>query len=141
VVNVDLLETFNWLAGLTVRHIGVPQAFTAEFGRDSERRLRLNGCLAPDAAGPWWFRTVTGITPDGRRALVIWRKLTGDPERDNLVLDEWFTTAGYAKDHDFQLVYVNGDNNLEARRTPADTWKLRRIEGDFRRLMFDAEGV
>ncbi|ODN65700.1 hypothetical protein A6302_04504 [Methylobrevis pamukkalensis] len=37
-----------------------------------------------------------------RRALIIWRKLTGDPEQDNLVLDTWFTRAGYsAKDSEF----------------------------------------
>jgi hypothetical protein len=24
------------------------------------------------------------------RVLVVWRKLTGDPEKDNLMLDEWF---------------------------------------------------
>jgi adenine-specific DNA-methyltransferase len=142
VVNVDLLETFNWLAGITVRHLGVPRAFTAEFVRDGERRLRLHGGLTPDAAGPWWFRTVAGTTPDGRRALVIWRKLTGDPERDNLVLDEWFTAAGYADSgHDLQLVYVNGDNNLEARKAAAATWRLRLIEEEFHRLMFDAEGA
>ena len=27
--DVDLLETFNWLIGLTVRHIAAPQAFSA----------------------------------------------------------------------------------------------------------------
>lgn len=41
-----------------------------------------------DVRGAFWFRTVAGTTPDGRRTLVIWRKLTGDPEEDNLALDE-----------------------------------------------------
>ena len=75
-VNVDLLETFNYLIGLTVQHIAAPQTFTAAFGRDGEKRLRLKGHLKQDVTGPWWFRTVTGVTPDGRRTLVIWRKLT-----------------------------------------------------------------
>jgi adenine-specific DNA-methyltransferase len=141
-VNVDLLETFNYLIGLTVQHIAAPQTFAAEFERDSEKRLRLKGRLKPAAAGPWWFRTVTGTTPDGRRTLVIWRKLTGDPEQDNLVLDEWFTRQGYStKDYEFQLIYVNGDNNLENLKAPDDTWKVRLIEEDFHRLMFDMEGV
>ena len=30
-VNVDLLETFNWLIGLTVRHIAAPRTFNAAF--------------------------------------------------------------------------------------------------------------
>ena len=71
-VSVDLLETFNWLIGLTVRHIAAPRAFRAAFERDSEERLRLKGRLKQEADGPYWFRTVTGTTPDGRRTLVIW---------------------------------------------------------------------
>jgi hypothetical protein len=36
--------------------------------------------------------------------------------------------------------YVNGDNNLENLKAPDDTWKVRLIEEDFFRLMFEAEG-
>lgn len=141
-VNVDLLETFNWLIGLTVQGIAAPQTFAAEFKRDTEGRLVLKGRLRQDAGGPWWFRTVTGTTPDGRRALIIWRKLTGNAEQDNLVLDTWFTRAGYsAKDSEFGLIYVNGDNNLENLKAVDDTWKVRLIEEDFHRLMFDTEGM
>jgi adenine-specific DNA-methyltransferase len=141
-MNVDLLETFNWLIGLTVQHIAAPQSFNASFERDTEKRLRLKGRIRQDAAGPWWFRTVTGTTPDNRKTLVIWRKLTGNPEQDNLVLDDWFTKQGYStKDYEFQLIYVNGDNNLENLKAPDETWKVRLIEEDFHRLMFDTEGV
>ena len=141
-VNVDLLETFNWLIGLTIRHIAAPRAFSASFERDSEKRLRLKGRLKQEADGPYWFRTVTGTTPDGRRTLVIWRKIRGEPEQDNLVLDEWFTRQGYsARDSEFDLIYVNGGNNLENLKTPDDLWKVRLIEEDFHRLMFDTEGM
>ena len=140
-VNVDLLETFNWLIGLTVRHTAAPRAFSAAFERDCEKRLRMKGRLKQEADGRYWFRTVTGITPDGRRTLVIWRKLTGHPEQDNLVLDEWFTRQGYsARDNEFDLIYVNGGNNLENLKTPDDLWKVRLIEEDFHRLMFEMEG-
>jgi adenine-specific DNA-methyltransferase len=154
-VNVDLLETFNYLIGLTVQHLAAPQSFVAEFERDSEKRLRLKSHLKQTAPHPgpfsasgaredkrWWFHTVTGTMPDGRRTLVIWRKLTGDPEQDNLVLDEWFTRQGYStRDYEFQLIYVNGDNNLENLKAPDDTWKVRLIEEDFHRLMFETEGA
>ena len=141
-VNVDLLETFNWLVGLNVQGIAAPQRFTADYERDAEGRLILTGRLRLDANGPFWFRTVTGTTPDGRPTLIIWRKLTGDPEQDNLVLDAWFTRAGYsAKDSEFGLIYVNGDNNLENLKTAEDTWKVRLIEEDFHRLMFNTEGL
>lgn len=141
-MNVDLLETFNWLIGLRVRHIAAPQVFSAAFKRDAEQRLRLrDNRLKPDATGPHWFRTVTGTTPDGRKALVIWRKLTGDAEQDNLVLDEWFTKQGYsAKDSEFDVIWVNGGSNLENLKTADDRWKVRLIEEDFHRLMFEQEG-
>jgi adenine-specific DNA-methyltransferase len=145
-VNVDLLETFNWLIGLTVETIAAPLTVSAEFIRDDDpdlpkenpRRLLLDGRIRESEDGPWWFRTVTGTTPDGRKTLVIWRKLTGETEQDNLVLDEWFKKQGYSsKDSEFDLIYVNGDNNLENLRQPDDTWKVRLIEADFHRLMFE----
>lgn len=146
-VNVDLLETFNWLIGLTVQHIAAPQCFEAKLERDSENRLQLKGRLKQVDSSDHWFRTVTGTTPDGRKTLVIWRKRPGGEtpegvEHDNLVLDEWFTRQGYSsKDSEFGLIYVNGTNNLENLRAPDDTWKVRLIEDDFRRLMFASEGI
>lgn len=146
-VNVDLLETFNWLIGLTVQHIAAPQFFEAKFERDSEMRLQLKGRLKQVNSREHWFRTVTGITPDGRKTLVIWRKRPGGEtpegvEQDNLVLDEWFTRQGYSsKDSEFDLIYVNGTNNLENLRAPDDTWKVRLIEDDFHRLMFASEAI
>lgn len=141
-VNIDLLETFNWLIGLSVRHITAPITFSAAFERDSEKRLRLKGRLKQEASGPYWFRTVIGANPAGRRTLIIWRKITGEPEQDNVVLDEWFTKQGYsAKDSEFDLIYVNGGNNLENLKRPDDTWKVRLIEEDFHRLMFEMEGA
>jgi adenine-specific DNA-methyltransferase len=137
-VHIDLLETFNWLIGLTVQHIAAPQTFTAEFERDAEKRLQLKGRLKLDPQGRWWFRRVEGRTPDGRKTLVVWRKLTGDVEQDNLVLDVWMKDKLKISTQDFEydLIYVNGTNNLENLRAPDDTWKVRLIEDDFSRLMF-----
>ena len=143
---VDLLETFNWLIGLTVRRIAAPRTFGAVFRRDGQGRLRLKGRLAKEEGGAWWFRTVTGTLRDGRRALVVWRKRPGGEtpegiERDNLVLDEWFTGhSGFADgEGGYDLVYVNGGNNLENLRAAADAWTVRLIEEAFHRLMFEAE--
>jgi len=138
-VNVDLLETFNWLLGLTVQHIAAPRSFAAEFERDGEGRLQIKGRIKQDAAGPWWFRTVTGTTPEGRKTLVIWRKLTGNAEQDNLVLETWFhdKQAFSVRDTEFDLIYVNGDNTLENIRLDDESWKVRLTEEDFQRLMFE----
>jgi len=139
-VKVDLIETFNWLIGLTVRHIAAPVLLAADCERDGEGRLRLKGRLKEDAKGPYWFRTVSGTSPEGCKTLVIWRKLTGDLERDNLVLDEWFAKQGYSsKDSEFDLIYVNGSNNLENLKAPDDTWKVRLIEEDFHSRMWETE--
>jgi adenine-specific DNA-methyltransferase len=142
-VNVDLLETFNWLIGLAVQSIAVPQSFEAVFERDTEKRLQLKSKLKQDPNGRWWFRIVEGTTPDGRKTLIVWRKLTDDLEQDNLVLDIWMKDRLKisTKDFEFDLIYVNGDNNLENLKLPDDTWKVRLIEEDFHRLMFDTEGV
>jgi len=154
-VCVDLIETFNWLIGLVAHHISAPRRFSAAFKRDPDpdlpegapRRLLIDGRLKEDPDGRWWFRTVEGETRDGRRALVIWRNRPGgeEPEgveHDNLVLDEWFKRQGYSsKDSEFDLIYVNGTNNLENLKAPDDTWKVRLIEEDFHRLMFETEGA
>lgn len=156
---VDLLETFNWLIGLAASHVAAPQMFTAAFDRNNEGQLRLKGPrggrLKPDPDGKWWFRTVTGKAPDGKRVLVIWRKRPGGDttdgiEQDNLVLDEWFRKQGYStSDAEYDLIYVNGDNNLGNLRQEEENqegitepgWKVRVIEEDFHRLMFDTEGA
>jgi len=146
-VKVDLLETFNYLLGLQIKNISAPHTINAEFERDSEKRLRIKGRISEKADGAWWFRTVSGTTLDGRKILVIWRKRPGleNPEgveQDNLVLDTWFTKMGYSsKDSEFDLIYVNGTNNLENLKTPDDLWKVRLIEEDFKRLMFEDAGV
>lgn len=110
-VNVDLVETFNWLLGLTVKHIDV-----------------IRG-----------VRVVEGTNPDGDRTLVLWRNLD---ETDNDALDGWFKKQNYnTKDQEYDLIYVNGDNNLENLRRGDQTWKVRLIEEEFGRLMFDVEDV
>jgi len=110
-VTVDLVETFNYLLGLTVQHV------------DHIRGIRV----------------VQGTNPEGEKVLVIWRNLR---EKSNEDLEEFFRKQEYnPKDMEFDLIYVNGDNNLENIRRPDETWKVRLIEEDFKRLMFDVENI
>jgi adenine-specific DNA-methyltransferase len=158
--NVDLLETFNYLVGLRVEHIAAPQAFRAEFDREKDPdlpkgqlgRLMVKGRLKQDPNGPWWFRKVEGWVPknpqtpnDGRRekVLIVWRKLTGDIEQDNLVLDEWFRKyqINPRESYDYDTIYVNGSNNLPNLKLENENWRVRLIEEDFHRLMWDVEDV
>lgn len=116
VVNVDLIETFNYLLGLTVRTVD----------RDK------SGIV-----------TVTGKNSLGENCLIIWRNVN---EIDNAKLDAWFDKRYSSKDFEFDAIYVNGDNNIENMKL-ADSnfegghWKVRLIEGEFKRLMFDVQDV
>ena len=108
---VDLVETFNYLIGLRVK--------------------------TTDHIGG--VRVVTGANPQGERVLILWRKTK---ELDNDALDAWFRKQGYnTRDQEFDIIYVNGDNNLENLRRPDQTWKVRLIEEEFQRRMFDVQDV
>lgn len=106
---VDLVETFNYLIGLHVETLQV-----------------IRG-----------FHVVTGKNPAGERTLIIWRDLE---EKSNKDLEEFFRKQDYnPRDMEYDLIYVNGDNNLENIRRPDETWKVRLIEEEFLNLMFDTE--
>lgn len=143
-LDIDLPETFNYLVGLTVRHVSVPELYNAEFERDNQKRLRLIKSLKSDINGSWYFRTVRGTLPDGRGVLIIWRNRPGKEipegiEKDNLVLNEWFRKSGFDEEKSFDLVYVNGDNILANLKKIDDLWKVRLIDEDFHKLMFGKE--
>ena len=108
---VDLVETFNYLLGLRVRQI------------DTIREVV----------------TVQGLNPEGQRVLIIWRDVEKLPNDE---LDIFFQKQGYTtRDQEFDLIYVNGDNNLENLRRDDETWKVRLTEQEFQRLMFDVRDV
>jgi adenine-specific DNA-methyltransferase len=110
-VAVDLVETFNYLLGLRVRHVDILQG----------------------------YRVVQGVNPGGERVLVIWRNLK---EKSNTDLETFFRKQDYnPRDMEFDLIYVNNDNHLENLRRPDETWKVRLIEEEFMRLMFDVQDV
>jgi len=156
---IDLIETFNFLVGLRVTHIAMPQSFNAEFKRtrdpdlpeDQHTKLVVDGRVKQDAEGPWWFRKIEGWVPmdaakpnNGQRekVLIVWRKLTGDLEKDNLMLDEWFQKNRIStRDFEFDTIYVNGSNNLPNLKLDDENWKVRLIEEDFMKRMWDVESV
>jgi adenine-specific DNA-methyltransferase len=153
---VDLMETFNWLIGLHVDHIDAPRTFGGTFKREADpelpndqaTRLILDGKLTEDTNGKWWFRKVEGRvcrTPGDKtnmdKVLVIWRKLTGNLEEDNLMLDEWFSKYRLStQDTEFDVIYVNGSNNLPNLKRDDEHWKVRLIEETFHQKMWDVEG-
>lgn len=140
---IDLMETFNYLLGIKVLRISAPERRTAEFERDGEGRLKIKGKPRSCNAGEGWlFREVEGSTLGGEKVLIIWRTLTDNAEEDNLMLENYFSKRNYSTlDFEFNRIYVNGDNNLENLKIGEEQWKVALIEEEFKRLMFDVEGV
>ena len=164
--NVDLMETFNYIIGLRVIHTAEPQRFTAQFKRvkdpeapkGQETKLVLAGKLRqiknqqskiknPD----WWFRKIEGWVPadpsnpdneNRENVLIVWRNLSGNMEKDNAVLDEWFRKNRIStRDFEFDTIYVNGSNNLPNLRLDTENWKVRLTEEEFMKRMWNVGGV
>ncbi|MEI8186837.1 MAG: DNA methyltransferase [Chlorobiaceae bacterium] len=159
VKTVDLIETFSYLIGLRVLHIAFPQSFNAAFKRiadselpeDQHTKLTVDAKIKLDPDGAWWFRKIEGWVPrdpqnpnNGQRenVLIVWRKLTGDLEKDNLMLDEWFQKYRIStRDFEFNTIYVNGSNNLPNLKLDDENWKVRLIEEEFMKRMWNEEGL
>lgn len=117
---IDLVETFNYLIGLRVKHI--------DMQRDQGIVL------------------VTGWLPTGEKTLVLWRDVElVDYEKLNRLCDK---LAINPADSEFEVVYINGDHNIPAvfTRTEAEggitkTLKIRQIEPEFLSRMFSVEDV
>ena len=76
------------------------------------------------------------------KVLIIWRKLTDALEQDNLMLDGWFEKNRIStSDFEFDTIYVNGSNNLPNLKLDDENWKVRLIEEEFMKRMWDVEGV
>lgn len=117
---IDLVETFNFLIGLRVKHI--------------------------DAQPQRGFVTVTGTLPSGESCLVLWRDCDVlDYEGISKLCDK---LAINPADNEFDVVYINGDHNIPTVLTQTAeeggatrVLKLRQIEPEFLERMFSVEGI
>lgn len=118
--SIDLVETFNYLIGLRVKHI--------DMQRDKG------------------FVSITGWLPTGEKTLVLWRDLEQvDYETLNRLCEK---LAINPADSEFEIVYINGDHNIPAVLTSLETeggitrtLKIRQIEPEFLNRMFAVEDV
>lgn len=124
---VDLVETFNWLIGLHVTHLDKPRTYVARFEREKDPELpgdqntRLKAAsLRENEDGAYWIRQVEGHVrrmpgsdEDLAKVLVVWRKLTGDPEKDAAVLEALLAKYKIGtNDSEFDAIYINGPHGL-----------------------------
>lgn len=113
---VDLLETFNYLIGLTVKAIDIQLA---------------RG-----------FATVEGTVPDGKRTLILWRDCEKlDYDALTKLCDRLAINPG---DTEYDVVYINGDHNLPTKLQASEAdgggekeLNIRQIEPEFLSRMFD----
>lgn len=117
---VDLVETFNYLIGLRIKHI--------------------------DAQRERGFVTITGTLPSGESCLVLWRDCDVlDYDGVSRLCDK---LAINPADNEFDVVYINGDHNIPTVLTQTSdeggatrVLKLRQIEPEFLERMFSVEDV
>ncbi|GAA4041412.1 hypothetical protein GCM10022281_23050 [Sphingomonas rosea] len=114
-VTIDLVETFNYLIGLSVKHI--------------------------DMQYDQGFVTVEGTLPTGEKTLVLWRDADVlDYEALSRLCDKLAINPG---DSEYDVVYINGDHNIPTVSTSSEkegevtrTLRLRQIEPEFLERMF-----
>lgn len=117
---IDLVETFNYLIGLRVKHI--------------------------DAQPQRGFVTVTGTLPSNETCLVLWRDCDVlNYEGISKLCDK---LAINPADNEFDVVYINGDHNIPTVLTQTveeggatRVLKLRQIEPEFLDRMFSVEDI
>lgn len=117
---VDLLETFNYLIGLSVEQINyqLPQGFV----------------------------TVIGKLPTREKTLVLWRDIE---DVDYLALNKLCDRLAInPSDNEFDIVYINGDHNIPSAFTSTEAeggitkrLALRQIEPEFLSRMFSMDNL
>ena len=136
VKTVDLCETYNYLLGLSVIRQSVVERFSAALDPQGEYENAV--VLESDDNGAFSFKHIEGRLPDGRLALIIWRTITEDLLQSNAALDAYFAKHRINQiDREFDVIFVNGDNNLENLRLDGGNWKVERIEPVFKAKMFE----
>lgn len=117
---VDLVETFNYLIGLKVRHT--------------------------ELATERGYVRVEGTLPSGEEALILWRDCDKiDYEKLKQYTNRFDLNT---REKTFDVVYINGDNNIPTVFTETAeeggatrVLKLRQIEPEFLQRMFSVEDV
>ena len=132
--SVDVCETFNYLIGLKVDRSGRVRYFNTRKALEQSYDGAVD--IFVDNDGVYGFKMIDGTLPDGRKALVIWRTITDDLLASNAALDAYFRKNKDVK-REYDIIYINGDNNLENLRTDEENWKVVMIEKEFNEKMWE----
>lgn len=109
---VDVVETFNYLIGLSVHS----QSSISYFSTKEAVNPPYEGAvdLQKDLNGVYGFRQIEGTLPDGRKALIIWRNINQDNIlASNAALDAYFSKYRInPADREFDVIYIMGITTL-----------------------------
>ena len=115
--SIDLIETFNFLIGLNVSKY-YKESYKAEFTNNPNERLKV--VITQDINGEYIFKILEGVTRQGDKTLIIWRKIIGDisnhedVNKNNAVLDEVYNKIILNQPtKKFDIIYINCNNNID----------------------------
>ena len=103
--------------------VDLPETFNWLIGLRVEARRRIEDVL-----------TIAGTDAQGRQCLLLWRNVD---QMGSGALDTWFDRNRMQIPDRLDLVYVNGDHTLNAKRRPGETWVAESVEPIFRKMMFE----
>ena len=143
--NIDLIETFNYLIGLTVHTLG-KLTVSIPFNKDDDGIWQAPNTIRrceEGTADSYTFVMISGELPNGDSALVIWRVLNDFAKPDSKLMHNMALDT-FVKNHlnvnprekEIDAIFVNGDNTLPNIKDANEHWKVRLIEEEFQRLMF-----
>ncbi len=114
-------------------------ATASDQGRgDKRQRIHHDGT-------DYWFRLIEGYTlkiagDDNSKlpTLIVWRKLTDDPEKDNAVLQKYLMDKMQIspREQTYAVIYVNGSHTLPNPVIEGEQTKVRLIEEAFHAAMW-----
>lgn len=108
---VDLVETFNYLIGLYVERI--------QRVKDDKRDIKF----------------VEGTTREGQKTLIVWRNMEVTTNEETQIAFRKLYESPYT--NEFDQIYVNGDNNFRNFRVAEDVFKVKLVEAEFFKRMFE----
>jgi len=136
--NVDVVETFNYLIGLTVKSVSAITYYNAVKDETGEYEGAVR--LVKDIGGNYGFKHIEGTLPDGRKVLVIWRTISDNLIKSNAALDAYLKMHRVTPtDNEYDAIYINGDNNLKLKSSDEDGFNVKMIELEFKKKMFEEE--
>lgn len=133
-------------ATLLGKEFGNPDRYTLNVVRDGSAHTEyadlaetFNYLLGIEIMGRWRMDgvlAITGVNRKGTKHLILWRDMDDMP---NNKLESWFKKHCRKFGNDVKVIYVNGDQTLNAIKAGTDTWEAQSIEPTFRNLMFEAK--